>query len=320
MFALRGIAVSLTFFVLTYCLLSALVAAVWRSLQPLRVTQQTLAGLLFAIRIFPLVVAVVFTLVFVVPSFQILEPRSIDEGLGKMPLALGICALLLIAVGCFRVITALIKTSRVVARWLEGAHPLNVNANVDSAAQTIGPPIAFRAGSKAPPLTLVGLRKPRVLISESAVLLLNPSELEIALKHELSHIQSLDNLKKLIFRFCPFPGMAALEIAWAQTAELAADDAAVSNLEDAVNLAAALVKVSRLVPVDPAPVCTVGFVTGAISARVVRLLAWDESGKLQPPIRWWYTIPPALTALAGIVLTYGSALVWTHKATEWLVH
>ena len=41
-----------------------------------------------------------------------------------MPLALGICALLLIACGCFRVITAQTRTSRVVARWLEGAHPL----------------------------------------------------------------------------------------------------------------------------------------------------------------------------------------------------
>ena len=31
MFALRGVAVSLTFFVLTYCFLSALIALVWRA-------------------------------------------------------------------------------------------------------------------------------------------------------------------------------------------------------------------------------------------------------------------------------------------------
>lgn len=64
---------------------------------------------------------------------------------------------------------------------------------------------------------------------------------------------SLDNLKKLVFRFCFFPGMAKLESAWSQVAELAADDAAVSNMDDAVNLASALVKVSRLVPVEAAP-------------------------------------------------------------------
>ena len=73
--------------------------------------------------------------------------------------------------------------------------------------------------------------------------------------------------------------MAKLESAWSQAAELAADDAAVSNLGDAVDLAAALVKLSRLVPVEAAPLCTVGFVTGSISARVARLLAWDEAGK-----------------------------------------
>ena len=37
-----------------------------------------------------------------------------------------------------------------------------------------------------------------------------------------------DNLKKLVFRFCPFPGMSKLESAWSQAAEMAADDAAVA--------------------------------------------------------------------------------------------
>ena len=59
MFALRGIAVSLTFFVLSYCLLSALVAAVWRQLKLLHATEQTLAGLLFGLRVLPLVASVV---------------------------------------------------------------------------------------------------------------------------------------------------------------------------------------------------------------------------------------------------------------------
>src|SRR5271167_2485439 len=136
MFALRGIAVSLTFFVLLYCLLSALVALAWRSLKLLHAAEQRVARLLFALRILPLVISISITFAFVVPSFQLLEPRSInlDEGIGRMPLTMGVCALLLIACGCFRVITAQTRTSRVVARWLEGAHPLNVN--VDAAGQT----------------------------------------------------------------------------------------------------------------------------------------------------------------------------------------
>jgi len=319
MFALRGIAVSLAFFVLFYCLFSALVAAAWRSLKLLHVTEQTLAGLLFALRVLPLLASVVITFAFVVPSFQLLEPRSIsiDEGIGAMPLVFGVCALLLIACGCFRVITAQTRTARVVVHWLEGAHPLNVDAAAENEAQTV----ACRSRREAPPLTLVGVRNPRVLVSESTVALLSHDELHIAIKHELAHMRSHDNLKKLVFHFCPFPGMARLESAWSQAAELASDDAAVSNLDDALDLAAALVKLSRLVPIEAAPICTVGFVTGSISARVARLLAWSEANKGQRTrIRPWYAIPPLLVAMSCVFATYGPALALTHDVTEWLVH
>jgi hypothetical protein len=316
MFTLRGIAVSLTFFVLLYCLLSALVAAAWRSLKWLHATERTRAGLLFGLRVLPFVASVALTFAFVVPSFQLLEPRSVDEGMGAMPLALGVCALLLIACGCFRVVSAQTKTSRVVAHWLEGAHPFDVGDSAHNDTRTV----TFCARPEAPPLTLVGVHKPSVLISESTIALLSLDELYIALKHELEHMRSRDNLKKLFFRFCPFPGMAQLESAWSQTAELAADDAAVSNLADALDLAAALVKLSRLVPVDAAPICTVGFVTGSISARVARLLAWSESGKTQPAgIRLWHAIPPGVAALLCVVVTYGPVLALTHEVTEWLV-
>src|SRR5271154_3517484 len=106
MFAVREITVSLTCFVLLYCFLSALVTIVWRPLKPLHVAQQSVAALLFELRIFPLLASLVVTLALVVPSFQILEPRSGHESMGAIPLVLGISALLLIACGCFRVIAA----------------------------------------------------------------------------------------------------------------------------------------------------------------------------------------------------------------------
>jgi len=189
-------------------------------------------------------------------------------------------------------------------------------------APTVGQTLAFRSIGGAPPVTLVGVHKPRVLVSESAVALLSHDELHIALKHEDAHLRARDNLKKLVFRFCPFPGMAKLESAWSQTAELAADDAAVSNADDALDLAAALVKLSRLLPVGAAPVCTVGFVTGSIGTRVERLLAWNEAEvrKSQTSqFRPWYAIPPVLAALLCVFATYGPALSLTHEITEWLV-
>jgi Zn-dependent protease with chaperone function len=316
MFALRGIAVSLTFFVLIYCLLSASVTSTWRLLRLLQVAERSVARLLFAFRVLPLAASVIVTFVFVVPSFQLLEPRSIDEGMGAMPLALGICALLLIACGCYRVMVAQTTTSRVVARWLEGARALNAGA--DAPPETV----AFCSRRETPPLTLIGVRRPRVLVSESTVALLSHDELRIALKHELAHMRSRDNLKKLVLRFCPFPGMAKLESAWSHAAELSADDAAVSNVGDAVDLAAALVKLSRLVSVEAAPICTTGFVTGSISARVARLLAWNEAAVLKArPTRMqtWYTVPSVVAALLAIVATYGPTLRLAHEMTEWLV-
>ncbi len=227
-------------------------------LKPLHVAQQSVATLLFGLRILPLLASVVITIAFVMPSFQRLEPRSGGEGMGAMPLALGLCALLLIAYACFSVIAAEIKSTRVVTRWLQGARI--------PASQCRLAPSLYNLDREAPPLTLVGVRSPKILVSEATLTLLSHDELQIALKHELQHMKSRDNLKKLIFRCCPFPGMAKLEGAWSQAAELAADDAAVSNPSDAVDLAAALVKLSRLVPVEAAPLCAVGFVTDSLSA------------------------------------------------------
>lgn len=310
MFALRGLAVSLTFFVLIYCFLSVLVTLSWRWLQWLHAAEQSVADLLFALRVLPLFASIILTAAFVIPSFQILEPRSIDEGLGTLPLALGAAALLLIAYGFYRVIGAQRRTSQIVARWLEGARPLETDTET----------VTLRSRPEAPPLMLMGMRRPRVLVSEAAVALLSHDELRVALKHELAHIRSWDNLKKLVFRFSPFPGMAQLEAAWSQAAELAADDAAVSNLNDAVDLAAALVKLSRLISLEAAPACTVGFVTGSISARVARLLAWEEDGRSRERrIPRWAAVPPAMVAVFFAFVSYGPTLALTHEVTEWLV-
>jgi len=308
MFALRGIAVSLSCFMLLYCLLSALVEAAWRPLKPSKVAQQSVAAILFAWRTLPLLISVIVTFALVVPSFRLLEPRSIEGGMA-MPLALGVCALLLIAYSCFRVIAAQTRTTRMVTRWLEGTPP----QKGDSA-------ITFHSRRGAPPITLVGVRNPRVLVSEDTIALLSRDELNIALKHELEHMKSCDNLKKLIFCFCPFPGMAKLESAWSQAAELAADDAAVSNQCDAVDLAAALVKLSRLVPVEDAPVCSMGLVAGSLSQRVARLLTWDEASKARRVrIRTWFVVPLVVAASLFVTIAYSPVLVLTHHLTEWLV-
>jgi len=312
MFALRGIAVSLTFFGVLYCVLSFLVTVGWRLLTLLHMKSVgTLANLLFGLRILPMSASLLITLGLVVPSFQLLEPRSIEENVGGLPLVLGFCALLLIACGIVRVLTVKIGTSRIVARWMQGATPASVGTEVET----------FRSSYNVPPLTLIGLCNPRVVMSDSAFRLLSSDELNVAIKHEVAHVRSHDNLKKLVLRLSPFPGMAKLESAWSQAAELAADDAAVSNQDDAVNLAAALVKLSRLVPTETAPACSIGLMTGSpIRARVARLLAWDEIVRSKQVKRhYWYAIPPVVMAFMCVLSIYVPALNVAHQITEWIV-
>lgn len=307
MFALREIAVSLTFFVLLYCCFSLMAVLGWHRLKRLRLSEKSLADILFLARVLPMFASIAVTCAFVVPSFQLLEPRGIEEETGILPVALGVTAIIFIASACSRVLKAQSRTARVVAAWLERGQSDRTGA------------YTVCSRSDVPPLTLVGLRKPRVLVSDRAFGLLTENEIGIALRHERGHISSRDNLKKLISQFCPFPGMRQLEMAWAEAAELAADDAAVSNANDAVDLAAALVKLSRLVPIRFVPICTVGFVTGSVRLRVARLLEWDETRKKCSRIPRWASISVLVGAVIILVVTYSPALVITHEITEFLV-
>ena len=66
-----------------------------------------------------------------------------------------------------------------------------------------------------------------------ATAVLSANELRVAVRHELGHRPSWDNLKRLLINATPFPGMSGIERAWGEAAELAADDSAVETREDA---------------------------------------------------------------------------------------
>lgn len=311
MFGVRGVLVALGFFGVVYCLLSLLVVCVWRGVRLLcRNSAAGLARLLFGLRIFPLAGSAFITLAFALPAFLLLESGAIDEDMGT--LAFSICTLLLLAAGVFRVVMAQASTARAVAEWLEGAHALDAGAG--------GPTLQTKPG--LPPLLLYGVSRPRVLVSETATALLSPDELRVAVQHEIGHMRSRDNLKKLILHGAPFPGMASLEGAWQEAAEFAADEAAVSNSGDAIDLAAALIKLSDLVPVQDPPAFTTGLVnlSALVKPRVQRLLAWNGSCSRAVQLWWWCCLLLAVATVPYTVAHYGQALLFTHRATEWFIH
>ncbi len=132
-----------------------------------------------------------------------------------------------------------------------------------------------------------------------------------------------DNLRKLILRVVAFPGMAELESAWREATEMAADDAAVSTASEALDLAAAVIKLSRLAPLEAPAELTTALVHSpaeSVNARVQRLIAWRErTASAAPGHSLKYALCVALTAAVTMAVTYSELLVRVHTATEWLV-
>lgn len=315
MFAIRGVAVSISVFVIVYSGMSVAVLCTWRRfhrrLEHLPV--QRFADLLFAFRIFPLLLAVLITAAFAIPSFLLLEPRSIVEPLGDVPLALALFGTFLVLYGCANAATALRRASRTIANWEQSAEP-------DS---TISPPFpVLRIQRLAPALTAAGIVRPRILLSGSAEFLLNGNELRNALNHEIAHIRRRDNFKKLMLRFVVFPSMHDLEAVWLHTSEMAADDAAVASTADALDLATALIKLSKVKAGAPTPDLTAALIQGqaaSISSRVERLISWSEQPHSSADFGVKRIVAFVLSTATVLVITYGSLLMDVHKATEWLV-
>jgi len=307
-FAARGLLVSLAFFATVYCPLSLLLVSAWQGAKHFSQGTANAANLLFGLRIFPFAVSAVVTVFFTFPSFWLLERKSLDEDAATFILAL--CSLLILGAGLFRVLKVQARTTRVIAQWLMGAATVGADGRMPR----------LRASEGAPPLVLVGFWKPRVMISDLATAALTDDELRVAVRHELGHARSWDNLKRVMVSSTPFPGMNGIESAWQETAELAADQAAVANRQEALDLAAALIKLSLSSQPWPKPLLATGLVSGScsISLRVRRLLQWRSAGR-HAQRTWAWGLLVLFTMIIGIACNYGATLALTHRLTELLV-
>jgi Zn-dependent protease with chaperone function len=314
MFAARGIAVSFSVFVIVYGVMSLAVCLTWRRvwIYAQRYPVRRIADMLFTLRVFPLVTAAVITAAFTVPSFLLLEPRAIEEPMGEIPLVLGLCGAAFAVFGVVNAALAIRKASRAISSWTNGA----------AAVKTTPIPV-LRIARAFPAMTATGILRPKVLLSGAAEFLLTENELQTALNHEVAHVRRRDNLKKLLLRFVAFPGMRELESAWLDATEMAADDAAVSSTGEALDLAAALIKLSRLGPVEAPVDLTAALVhspAAVMNARVERLIAWSDERRVPPRGHSaWYGLSAAVATVAVFTFTYSQLLIHVHTATEWLV-
>jgi beta-lactamase regulating signal transducer with metallopeptidase domain len=319
-FALRGIAVSFSIFVMLYSALSLVVCGVWRKAFSYaeRLPARRCADLLFTLRMAPFVLATAATLALAVPSFLLLEPHVVNEPLGAVPVTLGFCGLAVLMAGMWEAAAAWVRSWRTISQWssdacLIGSSPLDSRASVP----------VLRLSGTAPPLTAAGVLWPSVWLSRAAEFVLSERELEAALRHEVVHVRRRDNLRKLILRLVAFPGMVELESAWREATEMAADDAAVASASEALDLAAAVIKLSGLAPLEAPAELTTALVhrpAQSVNARVERLIAWTERPQnAAPRYSLGYALCAAVAVAATLVLTYSELLVRVHTATEWLV-
>jgi len=308
MYFIRGGVISLGIFFLVYVALSLLVGVGWRALRCDR--RRISSATAYSFRILPLAAALVVVAVFTVPSFLRFEPRWDDEPMGIAVLALASAGAVILIFGTINALLAWMRTSRSVSSWTSDSRTLELEATVP----------AFQTPESAPLLAVAGLCRPKLLVSSCARRWLDPGELEVAIRHELAHVRSRDNLKKLLLRASAFPLLGALERAWLEAAEINADDEAVKDERSALDLASALLKVSRLSPRVPGPELAMDLVSGApgaVAARVERLLAWKPRARPKPRFR--IAVPAALVASVAAGLAYTWVLARVHQFTEFLV-
>src|ERR1700676_917363 len=209
------------------------------------------------------------------------------------------------------------RASRTVAGCSTGTSAIG-SAAVDSKKWVA----VLRSSEAAPPLITAGICRPKVWLSRAAGVVLTERELQSALRHEAAHVRRRDNLRKLVLRLVAFPGMAELDSAWRETTEMAADDAAVSSIPESLDLAAAVIKLSRLASLQPTTELAAALVhslTGSVNTRVERLIAWKEPRDVSGGYSFRYAWYAVVAAGCALVVTYSSLLVRMHAATEWLV-
>ena len=314
MYYLRGLFVSLSVLVLLYAIVSLLVGCAWRRLLPpaQHLAPSRAANAMYALRTSPLWLSVAVVLGFSVPSFLCYEPRASGEALGAIPVLLSVVFGALVAVGAARAWNAHARTRRLVRQWLRETCLIETRAGVE----------ILRGAADAPLVALAGITRPALVISESASASLTPQELSRTVAHELAHQRAHDNLKKLLLLAC-FPRMAAFEAVWREVVEFSADTAAVHSESEALDLASALVKISRLSGGSPLPELASSLVEGPSSlleARVQRLIEWRVAPRVAASFstraQW---IAFVTFAAAGLTAAYPSLLRAAHAITEFLV-
>jgi beta-lactamase regulating signal transducer with metallopeptidase domain len=248
---------------------------------------------------------------FVMPSFLFFEPDG-DEPTNRFVRICACVGIAIVTTGVVRALTAWMQTFRAIRGW---------NPRADTSELKSALPI-FTTEPSSPAAVVAGIVRPRLLISRSTTEALSANELRLVVAHEIEHARRRDNLRKLLLaaNFTPF--RRAIEERWMLASELAADRAAVASGYDACDLAAALVKVSRMTCVQPRLATSFAAASpDVLEFRVQQLISW----KPELPVRRKPWVGDLLLAViggtSGLLLVFsGDVLRVVHRVSEFWIN
>ena len=296
---------------------SLVTAALWLGLrrQARRLPAALLSRALFWLCVLPPACALIFVAAFLLPAYLIHEAYPAPEAVGLPLLALAVCSAFAIALALYRAAASWLSTRRLTDFWLRRAEPVSLKG------VTIP---AYRLRYSTPVLAVVGTLRPRLFIAGQVMDSLSHEELEMALAHERGHLLARDTLRRAVVHVCrdllPFFVPAMLARAWVSEAERAADEfAARSGARGALALAAALIKIARLMPpgsnsVAPAGAFLLEVANDGVAGRVQRLA--EMASVRRAPAGRGLRLSKAAPLMLGIA---GLGVVSALLAVDWQV-
>jgi len=282
-YELLGICLVLTALLAVNSLASLLFTAVWRLCERKLgdLSAHSRAEILFGMRILPPAVALILVSMLVLPAYIGYEPQATGEIVSTKLASLALVSAAGFIFACWRAYRSWIATRSLLRQWLRCSQRIDLPG--------ISIP-TFRIEHSFPIIAVVGSLNPRLFVAAQVLDALNKEELGAAIAHERGHLIARDNLKRSLLRGCRdllplIPFGRSFDRAWAQAAEAAADEhAARQNPERALNLASALVKIAKMIPVrERARIPLGAYLIGAeesqgVKARIRRLLDIASDG------------------------------------------
>src|SRR5205807_9862855 len=132
-----------------------------------------------ALRLGPAIVSVAFAALVFIPSYLAYEPRlDLGEGIDLTLTALGVAAAVMIAVTAVRGATAWIGAWNRARAWRRVSRPLTIGDDMVA---------AYVVDADMPIMALVGVLRPRLLVTRGVIDALTAEELRAGVAHELGH-------------------------------------------------------------------------------------------------------------------------------------